>query len=107
MALKGSGRHSSVDSSPPSILRSRIRIPSSRLRFYIYTLSYGLYIIALRKYENKQKEARFGPFFNSWLASINLGRFFSDVFDNVLFTLCSHANHAIFIYALSMIFVHH
>ena len=51
--------------------------------FYIYTLSYGLYIIALRKYENKQKEARFGPFLTHGLPTST-----SVVFSVMFLTMC-------------------
>ena len=47
-------RHSSVDSSVPSILPPWVRVPS--------TPSMLLWIVSCGKYQNKQKEAAIGPF---------------------------------------------
>ena len=60
--IKVACRHSSVDSSVPSILPPRVRVPStpSMLFFNLY-LSFELECEKNEK--NKQKEAEIGPFF--------------------------------------------
>ena len=60
------GRHSSVVSSAPTILRPWVRIPSTPS-----TLS-SIYLLKLypENNENKQKEAGFGPFFIKKLTHI-------------------------------------
>ena len=50
--------HSSVDSSAPSILPPRVRIPSTQSMLF----SSYIWIVTCRKDENKQKEAEIGPF---------------------------------------------
>ena len=52
-------RHSSVDSSLPSILPPRVQVPSTPSAF----LSIYIWIVSCGKDENKQKEAGIGQFF--------------------------------------------
>ena len=59
-------RHSSVDSSAPSILLPRVRVPSTpSTLFSIYSVQIVNLSFELEseKYEIKQKEAGLGPFF--------------------------------------------
>ena len=53
------GRHSSVDSSAPTILPPQVRAHHLRLVKFVLCLSY-------EKNENKQKVARFGPLKNKY-----------------------------------------
>ena len=51
-------RHSSVESSAPTILPPRVRVPSMpSTLFHLFVL-----YLSCEKNENKQKEAGFGPF---------------------------------------------
>ena len=54
-------RHSSVDSSAPTILLPRVRVPSTSST--LFHLQYLCYIFHVKRMKIKQKEARFGPFF--------------------------------------------
>ena len=63
-------RHSSVDSSAPTILLPRVRVQStlSTLFSHRYSQIYAIFLCV--KNENKQKEAVFGPFLKNgqrWL----------------------------------------
>ena len=55
-------RHSSVDSSAPTILPPQVRVPSTRSMILSLTVKFVLYL-SREKNENKQKEAGLGPFF--------------------------------------------
>ena len=54
-------RHSSVDSSAPSIQLPQDQVPSKQSSI-IYSKICAIFVLELWKNENKQKEVRFGPF---------------------------------------------
>ena len=59
------GRHSSVDSSAPSSLWPRVRVPSTpptHFSIYIVQIEYLSFEFECEKNENKQKVAGIGPF---------------------------------------------
>ena len=57
------GRHNSVDSSAPSILRSRVRIPSTPSIHFPFIVNFVLLLsLCCDKDKNKQKEAEFGQY---------------------------------------------
>ena len=52
----GEGRNSSVDLSTPTILRSRVRTPSTPQTFlYVFIFCSTIFVIVLEKNENKQR----------------------------------------------------
>ena len=55
-------RYSSLDSSAPSIMPPRVRVPCF-LSIYIVQIVYLSFELECEKNENKQKEAGIGPFF--------------------------------------------
>ena len=55
-------RHSSVDSSAPTILSPRVRVPSTLSMLLSFIVKFVLYL-SCEKNENKQKDAGFGPYF--------------------------------------------
>ena len=52
-------RHSSVDLSEPTILRPRVRVPSTPSMLSSFIVNFLLYLSCEKK-ENKQKEVEFG-----------------------------------------------
>ena len=61
------GRHSSVVSSAPTILRPRVRFPSTPSMLLSICI---IKIVSRKKRKNKQKEAGIGPFFKKKVLSI-------------------------------------
>ena len=53
-------RHSSVDSSVPTILLPQVQVPSTPSMLFSFIVS--VLYLSCEKNENKQKEAGFGPF---------------------------------------------
>ena len=54
-------RHSSVDSSAPTIQSPRVQVPSMPSMLLSFIVKFVLYLLC-EKNRNKQKEAGFGPF---------------------------------------------
>ena len=73
------GRHSSVDSSAPTILPPRVWVPSTQSRLLSLYLS-------CEKDENKPKEAGFGPFLKNFNLNIRSTEEYIPVFSSATTT---------------------
>ena len=68
------GRYSSVDCSVNAIMRSRVGIPSTLSILFPFIVKFCTMFV-LKKKENKQKEAGFGPFYDCSCASFATSNF--------------------------------